>query len=310
MKLRNREINVFSMSALDLFASGMGAFILLTLMGMLFFPNTGDSDERVANIREELKRERRERTNLQSQLSEAQRQRDDAEARLNEAQRQRDDAEAQRSRAQTRVTEAEQELKKVKIPDLDLVICLDVTGSMSDRIEGLKREINDLANVLDSLAPSAGIGVVAFGDRKYQTPIRAHEIVSTTRMAGLKAFVSDLTPGMNDPRAENNNDSPEAVARALVEAVGLNWRSQAQRRFIVVVTDAPAYPEKAMEAVTTARAFATNSGHQVSTVMAHRGSDDPQRFLSDLADAGNGEFIDATGGQTLLAGLLLAVLGS
>ena len=54
MKLRRREINVFSMSALDLFASGMGAFILLAVMALPFFPNTGDSEERIEVIKEQL----------------------------------------------------------------------------------------------------------------------------------------------------------------------------------------------------------------------------------------------------------------
>ena len=51
MKKLNREINVFSMSALDLFASALGAFIILGVLLLPYFPNTGDSPERVAAIR-------------------------------------------------------------------------------------------------------------------------------------------------------------------------------------------------------------------------------------------------------------------
>ena len=40
MKRRNREISIFSMSALDLFASALGAFILLTIVIFPYFPNT------------------------------------------------------------------------------------------------------------------------------------------------------------------------------------------------------------------------------------------------------------------------------
>ncbi len=39
MKRLNREINIFSMSALDLFASAMGVFILIALILFPFFPN-------------------------------------------------------------------------------------------------------------------------------------------------------------------------------------------------------------------------------------------------------------------------------
>lgn len=54
MKSRNRELNIFSMSALDLFASAMGAFILIAFVLFPYFPNTGDSAERVAEVRAQL----------------------------------------------------------------------------------------------------------------------------------------------------------------------------------------------------------------------------------------------------------------
>jgi hypothetical protein len=54
MKRKNREINIFSMSALDLFASAMGAFVIIAVVMFPYFPNTGDSPERVANVRAEL----------------------------------------------------------------------------------------------------------------------------------------------------------------------------------------------------------------------------------------------------------------
>ena len=66
-----------------------------------------------------------------------------------------------------RAGELQQALTEVRIPPLDIVICLDITGSMSDQIQGLKQEIDDLARVLDRLAPSVGIGVVAYGDRLF-----------------------------------------------------------------------------------------------------------------------------------------------
>ena len=51
MKKSNREINIFSMSTLDLFASAMGAFILITLVLFPYVLNTGKSEERVAEIK-------------------------------------------------------------------------------------------------------------------------------------------------------------------------------------------------------------------------------------------------------------------
>ena len=41
---------------------------------------------------------------------------------------------------------------ELRIPPLDIVICMDVTGSMEGQTEGLKQEIDDFALVLDRLA--------------------------------------------------------------------------------------------------------------------------------------------------------------
>ena len=55
MKSRSRELNIFSMSALDLFASAMGAFILIAFVLFPYFPNTGDAQEIVKLKQEKAK---------------------------------------------------------------------------------------------------------------------------------------------------------------------------------------------------------------------------------------------------------------
>ena len=58
MKRKNREISIFSMSALDLFASALGAFILIAVVIFPYFPNTGmarqvELDDALERLREE-----------------------------------------------------------------------------------------------------------------------------------------------------------------------------------------------------------------------------------------------------------------
>ncbi len=69
MKSRSRELNIFSMSALDLFASAMGAFILIAFVLFPYFPNTGDSAERVAEVRAQLERVQNELQAARGQLN-------------------------------------------------------------------------------------------------------------------------------------------------------------------------------------------------------------------------------------------------
>ena len=70
MKTRSREVNVFSMSALDLFASALGAFILISIVLMPYFLRL--NPEEVADLRRELREERSTSAELRRRLEEAQ----------------------------------------------------------------------------------------------------------------------------------------------------------------------------------------------------------------------------------------------
>lgn len=344
MKLRRKEINVFSMSALDLFASGMGAFVLLAVMALPFFPNTGDSQERIEDIKEELSRAQVERNSamnrardLEQVLTKMQREADvqqalqealaDALEQLEDAREQvrnlenaqtstgaLEEARKQRDEAEKKARSLENALANAKMPALDIVICLDVTASMTEQIEGLKREISVLAGILNRLTPSAGVGIVAFGDRVWRQPLHIQDITPTSNLQRIESFVERLSPNM-DMNALDNRDGPEALAAALERGIALNWRTASQRRYVIIVTDNAAYPEREQAALQMARRFAATQGRYVATVRANfvpvfSDRQAADRFLPELARAGNGQFVDAAGGESMVGSLLLAILGS
>ena len=77
MKARGRALNIFSMSALDLFASALGAFILLAVIALPFFANTAQLDDatllsQIVQAREELAQAQQERAQAQEELAQAQ----------------------------------------------------------------------------------------------------------------------------------------------------------------------------------------------------------------------------------------------
>ena len=82
MRTRSRDINIFSMSALDLFASALGAFILIAVVLFPYFPNTGDSSERVAEVRAQLEQVQSQLQASQAQLSACDTQRQELRAAL------------------------------------------------------------------------------------------------------------------------------------------------------------------------------------------------------------------------------------
>ena len=89
MKSRSREINIFSMAALDLFASALGAFILVAVVLFPYFPNTGDSPERVAEVRAQLAQVQSQLQDSQSQLRACETQRQELQAALDACEEQR-----------------------------------------------------------------------------------------------------------------------------------------------------------------------------------------------------------------------------
>ena len=295
------------MSALDLFASGMGAFILLAIMALPFFPNTGSAPESVpepepvadAGALEDAldvaERERDEERQRAEQLAEDLRQ--TIEELLNTSQ-ERDQAQQQAASLQNRVAELE-------VPDLDLVICLDVSGSMSEQVSGLKQQISDLGRILNAVAPT-GIGVVAFGDRYWERPLFVQNV--TTNMPVLENFINGLRPQMGLGRGRND-DSPEALTMALERAVTMNWRPESESRYVVIMSDFPAYPERVDAALHTARSFVVQDGHHVSAVMVNGSFTGraAESFMRQLVNAGNGEFVDGEE-KTLVGSILLAVL--
>ncbi|WP_127563044.1 vWA domain-containing protein [Nioella ostreopsis] len=100
MKKKNREISIFSMSALDLFASALGAFIVLAVVFLPFFPNTGDHPR----ISEEFEAQL---VQAQQALAEAQADAAAANARAEAAQAAADAAQAEAAQAQAAAAAAQ-----------------------------------------------------------------------------------------------------------------------------------------------------------------------------------------------------------
>ena len=304
MKRRNREVSIFSMSALDLFASALGAFILIAIVMFPYFPNTGmasqaELDRTLGELRAAAEGNA-QLTRIHDELNQAI---GDLRTELAACRNELAACRAENTSKQARIDDLE-------FPHLDLVIALDVTGSMWTEIEGLKAEIDGLSSILLRLAPSVGVGLVAFGDREWPRPLTQFplaDIGSGANRTGLTDFVDSLSANMGqDPP---NPDQPEAVLEAVRAAVDMPWRSQAERRQVVVITDNPAYPEEVEATTAAASSFAASmDGASVSTVFVRTDNSEfgTEAFLARVATAGGGLAVRAGGSMT--ANLLLSLL--
>ena len=299
MKQRNREINIFSMSALDLFASALGAFILITLILLPFFPNLDP-------------------TPIQEKLEKTQAGLDAAVAEAKELQDQLTESNTREQELQDKIKAATDEPKKeitppkLAFPPLDLVIALDTTASMHKQVKGLKNEIEQIATLLLKFTPSVGIGVIDFKDRcEGRRAIKTFPLVEMNDVSirSLSEFTRNIKQG-NYTRC--NRDHEEAVNLALDSAVAMPWRPQAKVRVIVIISDNPAYPETQSSVLQQAAQFAASrEGNRVSTVHVSTWrhvlgivKTGPE-FLERLAKAGKGQFVGSGGSFT--ATILLAL---
>jgi len=297
MRRKKPEINIFSISTLDLFASALGVFMLLTVIFLPFFPNTGDAPGVSDVVMQRLAEAEAEAEAMQAQ--------NDALSAAIAA------AEAAATQQQSRIAALEQEIARltaspdVSFPSVDIVVALDSTGSMRAQIDGLKAEVAQFAALMQSLSPSFAMGIVEFKDRCDPVPVRSFTLTEMTP-AGIES-IRRFSRQINAGASPCNLDGPEALRAALQQAVAMPWRTESQKRLIVVISDNPAYPEEMEQALALAGSFrGRGAGHAVAAV--HVGDDPIARaFLSRLAAGGGGEFVESGGSFT--ATILLALAG-
>ncbi|HEC83880.1 MAG TPA: hypothetical protein ENI48_01345 [Thioploca sp.] len=126
MKRPSRELNIFSMSALDLFASAMGTFILLAVILFPYYLKNAEIVERMSALRQELEQ-------TQAALAQTQQQ-------LQECTAQREQCEAQRSELQARVTRLERENRQF---EQQLQECRAQNANLQGQINSLQQEVEN-----------------------------------------------------------------------------------------------------------------------------------------------------------------------
>ena len=143
MKKRSREINIFSVSALDLFASALGAFILMSLIFMVFFSMTsrdaGEGAEAQAALEQceaELASAESSAADLATQLAASQARAASLEARNAdlEARLAGTVATSEMAACQSRLTESEAALAECRAQQ-------QTSSGITDRLERVEEEL-------------------------------------------------------------------------------------------------------------------------------------------------------------------------
>ena len=318
MLARPRQgLEVLSISALDLFASALGVFIVIAVLMFPYYLRQPSVEAALEGARAELAAAGHSLDEAERDAEGATTRRGQAEAALAEARRRLQQAqtaaaalaeasgqEAAATQAASRRRGTPDRLKAaLTIADLDLVFVMDATGSMRGELADLRASLLGVIRVLHRLAPTLRVGFVAYKDRGEPYVTRAFPLTAMGDAGAQQVlrFVMQL-------RADGGGDVPEPVDEALEVARRMDWRRGAEGR-IVVIGDAPAHArgwQRALDLASEFQASAAAGDHPRSVSAIFTGPEGGGGFFERLASAGAGDFMEHQG--RMIESILISVL--
>jgi hypothetical protein len=183
-------------------------------------------------------------------------------------------------------------------PKVEVVFCLDTTGSMTGLIDGAKAKIWAICNQIagGKPTPDLKVGLVAYRDKGDVYVTQVHDLTDDLDHihAKLKTFTAD-----------GGGDYPEHVNQALYDSVHkIKWSKDSKTlRIIFLVGDAPPhmdYPEDVKYPITCAEAC--KRGIIINAIQCGNAAD-TMKYWRDIAKKAEGSYaqISASGGVVHIA---------
>jgi von Willebrand factor type A domain len=313
MRRPNREISIFTLSALDVLAMSAGVFVLLLVMLMPYHRKVldehaaleaariadADTVARVQTLEEVATLHRAE-----AEAAEA-----EAAALLASAASLQQAAAERRQQALARGARDERDvdIDTPVIEAIDLIFVIDTTASMAPVLHEVARSMRGIVRVLEAMVPSVRVGVAAYNDRDTgRVPVVTLPPTPTDRgLARVVAFIEGLSASTIGSRTVD-----EDLYLGLTTAMALPLRPEAKQA-IVVVGDAEAHPHEQAQALFRAQNFVRgHDNRSISTLFVTTPSslmhgNVARAFFVALANAGGGAFNDHAG--SMIEGVLLSV---
>ncbi|NNG02866.1 MAG: VWA domain-containing protein [Inquilinus sp.] len=322
MKRPNREVSIFTLSALDVLAMATGTFVLLVVIMMPYYRMTADANAAIDDIREATETETAEAEEIErvaaADAAAAEDVMAEAEAIRAAAAELRaaalaliQEADAVDGRAgddNRRVAELESRIELRVIKEMDLVFVVDTTASMAGVLRELTDSMEGIVRILERLVPSLRVGVVAYRDRELGGWVTQALPLTATDSGFFR--VQDFVARLQVSRV-GGTSVHEDLDRGLAEALAMPFRTGAKQT-IIVIGDAAAHRPQQAYALGLARRFSAASNRQsISTLFVptqawREFGEGDREFFEQLARAGGGQFNDLRG--ALIESVLLSVL--
>jgi hypothetical protein len=310
MKRANRNISIFSMSALDVLAMATGVFVLLLVMLMPYYRKTMDAHAEIAAVRVA---EATAEAEVQSLASAAARYREQAGAAAAEAAELDARAAALEQAARQKlapkpVAREVSDPRHQVIEALDLVFVIDTTASMGPVIRELAVSIRSIVRIVERLVPSVRIGIAAYKDHDIPLPplITFPLTEANPYLPRIVGFLDNLE---ESPIGSRSID--EDVHLGLEAGTLMRWRRDA-KQVMVLIGDAEAHPENMNETFWRVQNFVHGNELRsfstlfVTTPSSLSAGNRARAYFQAITKAANGTFNDHTG--SMIESVLLSVL--
>lgn len=191
---------------------------------------------------------------------------------------------------------AQDGVQKPARPEVEVVFCLDTTGSMGGLIDAAKKKIWSISNQIASGTPTprVKIGLVAFRDRNDEY---------VTKVFDLTDDLDGVHQNLMKFQANGGGDTPESVNQALHESVTkIKWSDNKKTlKLIFLVGDAPPHLDyKDDVKYTETCKLAVSKDIIINTVQCGR---DPQctKYWKEICSLAEGSYvqIDQQGGPVV-----------
>lgn len=296
MRRRNREINIFNMSALDLFASALGAFILLFAILMPYYLKTSKIVmQENTQLKAQLKECQSQVADLQVQVQSLQQQLATCEQQKQQALAENEELKRKLEQMQKDLQQAQQSLdERVKFALLGIntkaqsfVLVVDMSGSMKAYTEAMTKTI---ARILEPFEDKHRVQIFGYREdqhtgvafENWQSPYGLADMTEANKQA-VNAFAHALA---------GHFDGGTPTQEALLEA--LKYDSEA----IILLTDgAPTKGDQLSDTAAIVREVTEkNAGKkEIHTVAIGNYNAEPVlvEFLQALAAQNGGAFVGA-----------------
>ena len=132
------------------------------------------------------------------------------------------------------------------VDELEIMFVVDTTGSMGDELSFLCDELSGIVTrVSSSLNCKIRLGLLFYRDKGDNYVTRKFDFVEVNSSKGLNTVIKNI----NAQSSSGGGDYPEAVDRALKEAVEMNWHTNSKTRLLFHILDAPYHDEQENQSV-------------------------------------------------------------